>query len=271
VAFINIIDFGSVIRSHDCWQQLEQTKLAKNHFIWYLFNQSSIDANEEIEKNICQYLKNSNLPVGVNFWDLNSKLSANENYPRLNVLLSNNPINLNFKRHKPVDLDRVVVAAFCVQENSITELDKLTRCCQDFLPQHFELMIFSDLNTVKDKYNSVYSTNQAEDTIDRIDILVCLEEPKAVSYLIYLAVCKGIPIYCKEQSFLDSLATENAQYIANFTSIPEAYKSFLERFFTQQADSNLSRHQSWELFVEHWITQAQTNIVATDNNHLTVY
>ena len=271
VAFINIIDLGSVIRSRDCLQKLEQTKLAKKHFIWYLFNQSSIDANEEIEKNICQYIKNSNLPVGVNFWDLNSRLSTDKNCPRLNVLLSNNPINLNSNRHKPVDLDRVVVAAFCIQESSITELDKLARCCQVFLPQHFELIIFSDLDAVKDKYNNVYSTNQAEDTLDRIDILVCLEEPKAISFLIYLAVCQGIPIYCKEQKFLESLATKNAQYIANFTSIPEAYKSFLERsVFSQQADLNLSRHQSWELFVEYWITQAQTNIVATDNNYITV-
>ena len=171
-----------------------------------------------------------------------------------------------------MDLDRVVVAAFCVKESSITELDKLARCCQDFLPPHFELIIFSDLDTVKDKCNNVYSTNQAENTLDRIDILVCLEEPKAISCLIYLAVCQGIPIYCKDRFFVESLATENAQYIANFTSIPEAYKSFLEcSIFTQQADSNLSKYQSWELFVEHWITQAKTNIVATDNNHLTVY
>ena len=270
VAFINLIDFSSIIRTRLCLQELDQITLAKNHFLWYFFNRSTIDANSVITENVDRYLDKSDRLVAVNFWDLNSK-STNGSFDELNVSLTSNPINLNSNRSKPVDLDRVIVAAFCIEESSITELDKLVRCCQDLLPQHFELMVFSDLDAVRNKYNHVYSTKKAEDMIDRIDILVCLSEPKAISFLIYLAVCKGIPIYCKEQSFVESLATENAHYIANFTSIPEAYKSFLERsVFSEQADSNLSRHQSWELFVEYWITQAQTNIVATDNNYITV-
>ena len=271
VAFINLIDFSSTIRTRLCPQELEHITLAKNHFLWYFFNRATIDANEVIAENVERYLNKRDRPVAVNFWDLDSKF-ANESFNGLNISLTSNPLNLNSNRYQPVDLDCVTVAAFCLEESSITELDKLVRCCQDLLPQHFELMIFSDLDVVRDKYDRVYSIDKAEATSDRIDILVCLSEPKAISCLIYLAVCKGIPIYYKEQSFAESLAIANAQYIANFTSIPEAYKSFLEQsIFSQQAEPSLSRHQSWELFLEHWITQAQTNIVATDNNHLTVY
>ena len=272
VRFINLIDFSSTIRTALCLQELDSITLAKNHFLWYFFSRATVDANGVIAENVERYLNRGDLTVAVNFWDLNSRLAANESFNKSNTSLTNNPINLNSNKHQPVDLDRVVVATSCLEESSIIELDKLVRCCQDLLPQHFELMIFSDLDAVQGKYDRVYSSKKAKDKIGCIDILVCLEEPKAISFLIYLAVCKGIPIYCKERSFVESLASANGQYLANFTLIPEAYKSFLElSVFSQQTVPNSPKHQSWELFLEHWITQAQSNIVTTDNNHLTFH
>ena len=272
VAFINLVDFSSIVHNRICLQELEYIQLATNHFLWYFFNQSKIDANSEIEENVCQLLNNGDRQNTFGFWDLNSRSPENKGFDDLNILLNRNPLNFHPVKHNLIELDRVTIATSCFEEDSITELDRLVRCCQNFLPQHFELIIFSNLDGVKNKYKNVCTIRKAEDLISQVDILVCLEDPKISSFFIYLSVCQGIPIYCKEQGFLKSLATENAQCIANFTSIPEAYKSFLERsVFSEQADSNLLRHQSWELFVEYWITQARTNIFATDNNHLIVY
>ena len=267
VACINLFDFGSIVSDRKCLQKLEQIKLAKNHFLWYFCNRSSIDANKEIAQDIYQYLDDSDLPSALNFWDLNGRLSKHDSFRELNVTLSSNPINLDFTKYRATDLERIVIATFCTEEKSITELDKLVRCCQDFLPQHFELTIFSDLNLVKDKYSKVNSVRETESIID-IDLLVCLEDPKNVSFLIYLAVCKGIPLYSK-QSFLESFGNTNiARKIDRFTSIPEAYKSFLElSVYGQQTELNLLRHQTWELFLEYWVTHTQTNIVTPDRNY----
>ena len=264
VAFVDLIDFGSIACDPPRLQELEQIKLAKNHFLWYFCDRTTIDADEVVAENAREYFNRSDRPLAVEFWDLNSNLSKNYE----GVSLSSNPIDSNSTEYQPADLQQITIATTCLAADSITELDKLVRCCQDFLPQHFELIIFSNLNIVKQKYHGVVSLNQAKNTFHQIDIFTCLEEPTAVSFFIYLAVCQGIPLYFKDATFSKSLTNiKNAEHIANLTSIPKAYKSFLKSVFSQH-DANLFRHQSWQQFIEHWVQTQQ--IAAIDRQYSTI-
>ena len=272
VACINLFDIGSIVHSSHCLQELEQIKIAKNQLLWYFCNRSSIDANGEMADNIDRYLKQNDFPDSINFWDLEGRLSSRDRSIKTTVALSSNPINLDSTNNQAADLERVTIATFCTEKTNITELDKLVQCCQDFLPQHFESIIFSDLAVVKDRYYNVYSLQRSEATIDRVDLIVGLENPKNASFLIYLAVCKGIPFYSKDPSFLETLNNSHlARQLDRFTSIPQAYKTFLEySVCSEQGNLNKLRHQTWTDFLEYWVTHTQTNLVVPSKNYSTI-
>lgn len=253
---IDLLDYGSIVLDRYCLQEIKSIKSAKNHFIWYFFNRSSVNSESDEQNSVRKFLQ-QDCSRQINFWDFPSILTKDINSS--NIPLTAHPINLSSAPSSVSNLDRVVVGTSCFNEANIAELNKLIKCYQDFLPQHFELIIFSNLEEVNQKHDRVYPLNKVTDVIEKIDLFICIEEPVKISYTLFCCVCTHTPVYYKKREFSDSLAAINALQIANFTSITEAYKSFLEKTMFERNNFYTLKHGSWELFVEYWIAQSQPN------------
>lgn len=267
VTTIDLLDYGSIVIDRHCLQEAKQIELAKNHFLWCFFNRSSIDIELIKQENVGQFLEQQ-CDRWAGFWDLPDIIG--DDIESVNVPLTAHPINFNPTKSYVNNLERVVVGTSCFDEANIAELDKLIRCYRDFLPQHFELIIFSDLDSVKDKHDRVYPLKQVANSIDEIDLFVCIEEPKHISYTLFLCVCNNIPIYCKDIRAIASLGGVNVKQIANFTSIPEAYRSFLEEAVSSRDSYYSMKHRTWELFVEYWMARTQKYFAKTTQTYSTI-
>ncbi len=258
--FINLLDFNSIIYNHSCLQELEHLQLADNHFLWYFFIQLDFSSKDERWQYAHEILSKTHEEyIGFCFGNLNSKSIAAENVRNHSIVLANNPITLNPSQQDFTSLEKIVIGTSCLDPDNASELDKLVLCCRDFLPHHFELLIFSDSNLVTNEYAKTHSFKNAETLIHKLDLFICIEEPASISFLIYLCICQSVPIYYKEKQFTNNLVPkEIMKPINNFTSIPEVYKSFLKTSVLQQEiDSKSIRHKSWNLFVEYLVIQAQ--------------
>ncbi len=271
--FINFLDFSSIIFDRDCLGELEHLELVANHFLFYFFNKSHIDSNNTIKENVCHILKNDDSHSSFYLWDLDSSLILEKNSEKLtskNILLTDNPITLNVNEtsYSSINLEQIVIGTSCLEESNQTELNKLIHCCEYFLAQHFKLVVFSDFDLATNSSISTYSLNDATNLIPTIDMFISIEEPKSISFLIYLCICNRVPIYSKNEQFTLDLALDRLiKPIENFTFIPKAYQLFLEQsIFQQEADQNIIQHNSWELFLEYWLTQTQENSTISEKN-----
>ena len=257
--FINILDFSSIIYSHSCLEELENLQLADNHFLWHFFSQLDLSSKDEGQYAHEILSKKQEEHIGFCFWHLNSKLISEERLNNHSIVLTSNPITFNSSQQDFTSLDKIVIGTSCLDADNAAELDKLVLCCKDFLPHHFELLIFSDSNLVTNEYANTHSLRNVENLINTVDIFVCIEEPKSISFLIYLCICKFIPIYHKEKKFINNLVAKEIMIpINNFTSIPEVYKSFLEKSVLKpKVASNSIRHKSWNLFIEYLMSKSQ--------------
>lgn len=258
--FINLLDFNSIVYNHSCLQELEHLQLADNHFLWHFFFQLDLSSEDERWQYARELLsKKHEQHIGFCFGNLNNKLIPAENLRNNTVMLPSNPITLNPSQQDFTSLEKIVIGTSCLNADNASELDKLVLCCRDFLPHHFELLIFSDSNLVTNEYANTHSFKNAETLIHNLDLFVCIEEPTSISFLIYLCICKSIPIYYKEKKVTNSLvAKEIMNPISNFTSIPKVYKSFLNTSILQQeVHSKSVSHKSWNLFIEYLVAQAQ--------------
>ncbi len=266
---INLLDFSSIVFDDACLGELEHLKLATNHFLFYFFDKFSIDSNETIKENVYQLLREEDDSYGSFYlWDLDISSIPEENPEKShnkNILLTDNLITLNETEYCFSNLEQIVIGTSCLDADNQTELNKLILCCQDFLPQHFKLVIFSNLNLTTNSSITTCSLDNAVSLIPKIDIFICIEEPKSISFLLYLCLGDRIPIYAKNEEFARN---SPIKHIKNFTSIPEAYQLFIEQsIFQPEANSNSRRHNSWELFLEYWLSQTKDDSAVAANNY----
>ncbi|MEM8672266.1 MAG: glycosyltransferase [Cyanobacteria bacterium P01_G01_bin.67] len=256
--FINLFDCGSVIYNQSCLKELEKIQLSENHFLWYFFNK------EKVENNSIQKIFQSDRHIAKTCYvsDLPSDIIFNQEVEKLKILLTNNPIDISSRTIVPNSLNKVTIGTSCLDESSITELNKLVLCCRKFLPKYFELVIFSDLERVKNNYEGVRSLQKIEHSIQMLDIFICIEAPESISFLIYLCICQSIMVNYKDRSFAENLPSSiRVQPLKNFTSIPEAYRSYLDKvMFKQEHDPNFIKHDSFTMFIEYWLEQSQLSI-----------
>ena len=167
-------------------------------------------------------------------------------------------ISLNNANHNFDDLEDIVIGISCIDAENKAELYKFLLFYRDFLPQHFKLVIFSDLELSTDSSVAICSLKDALNRIANVDLFVCIEEPQLVSYLLYLCVCDNIPIYAKSKEFAThDLITS----LENFTFIPKEYQSFLDNFiFKTRANKKSKSHDSCQLFLEYWLNSVDSNI-----------
>ena len=253
--FINLIDFSSVVLNNSCLAEIEQIQLADNHYLWCFFNQSGIE-NSSIEKYIRQILTNTSGRLFDNYlWDGNNSFISEFNAENIHINLLDNPLKLDSSSdRRSLELDRVVIGTSCTDQESLSQLKKIALCCRDFLPDNFELVIISDLELVKSNYHNVYSNKDAKRVISRLDLFVCIEEPKTISFLIYLCFCRSIFITYRDNSFANALVGNLSMPIKGFTSIPEVYESCLKISVFEKAESSIV-HESWQLFIDYWLHQ----------------
>ena len=263
--FINLLDFSSIIFDDACLGELEHLELVANHYLLYLFNKSHINSNHTINKNVCHLLKEDDSHSSFYLWDLNSDFSLENDYEKSrnrNILLTDNPITLNKIEYSSNNLEQIVIGTSFLDENYRSELNKLILCCQDFLPQHFKLVVFSNLDLeITNSAFTVYSLDDVINIIPTIDMFIYIDEPQSISFLIYLCICNSIPMYTINEEFTLDLSVNNLiKLIDNFTFIPQAYQAFLEQsIFGQEANRNLTHHDSWELFLEYWLAKNKNN------------
>ncbi|MEM8721007.1 MAG: glycosyltransferase [Cyanobacteria bacterium P01_G01_bin.39] len=257
--FINLFDFGSIIYNQSCLEELEKIQLSANHFLWYFFNKQEINNNPHQEYIQEIFQSDRHIAKTCYLSDLASNLIPNQEVSRHNILLSSNPIDISSRNVTANSLNKVTIGTSCLQEESIAELNKLALCCREFLPKHFELVIFSDLEIVKDNYAEVNSLQNMEASIQMLDIFICLEAPESISFIIYLCICHSVMVNYKDRGFADRLPSSNlVQPLHSLTSIPEVYSSYLEQFmFTSKHDPNFTKHDSFVTFIEYWLDQCQ--------------
>lgn len=263
--FINLLDFSSIIFDDACLGELEHLELVANHYLLYLFNKSHIYSNHTINKNVCHLLKEDDTHSSFYLWDLNSGFSLerdDEKSLNRNILLTDNPITLNKTEYSSNDLEQIVIGTSFLDENYRSELNKLIFCCQDYLPQHFKLVVFSNFDLeITNSAFTIYSLDDVINIIPTIDMFIYIDEPQSISFLIYLCICNSIPMYTISEEFTLDLSVNNLiKLIDNFTFIPQAYQAFLEQsLFGQEANRNLTHHDSWELFLEYWLAKNKNN------------
>lgn len=266
--FINLLDFSSIIFDEACLGELEHLELVANHYLLYFFNKSRIDSSVTINQNVCHLLKEDDGHSSFYLWDFDNSLylendSGKSSYK--NILLIDNPIRFNKTEYSPTNLEKIVIGTSCLDKKKQTELNKLILCCQDFLPRHFQLVVFSNLDLVTSSTISICSPHDVMNFIPTIDIFICIDEPKSISFLIYLCICNNVPIFTKNKEFTFNLSIyDQIKLIENFTYIPQAYQSFLEQsIFHQEANQLSIQHASWKHFLEYWLAKAQNNEIQT--------
>ena len=251
--FINLVDFNSIVYNHSCLTELDKIQLANNHFLWYFFGCLKIEDDKLLEEYAAK-IQTSDRHKTSYLWDFNRTPNLATN--GIQHEFSQHPIAFCSDPPKSINLETVVIGTSCVQENSIEELNKLVVCCRDFLPNNFELVILSDLESVNKLYTNVHSLGMCEKIIKTIDLFVCIEDPRAISFLIYLCICRSILINYKPKNFPNlDIPEESIEPIDSFTSIPSSYKSYLQSvvFHLQEATPNM-QHQNWNKFVEYCLS-----------------
>lgn len=259
--FINLLDFASIIINQDCLKELEHLDLVANHSLFYFFNKLAFDSDEIIRNNIYDVLKNDNSDSSFYIWDSKINLNLDEELAHIkpkNIYLPHNLIKFNHTKveYDTTNLTEIVIATSYTDENNQVELNKLITYCQDFLPSHFRLVVFSDLLDIT--CANKHPINDVTNLISTIDIFICLEQPESISFLIYLCICNRIPVYAKTEEFVrDGIIKK----IENLTSIPKSYQLFLEKsIFEQNNDKELiKQHNSWELFLQYWLNQTKNH------------
>lgn len=254
--FINILDFSSIIYNQLCLEELDSLHLANNHYLWYFCCNRNNRQNDQILEYISQVCdRKHQKQVGFYWGNLNLPQVANADMKNQNILLLKNPVFSSRPQPGNLNLNQITIVTSCLNATSIKELDKLVRCCHDFLPNNFELLIISDLEIVTKEYDNVQSLRNTQTILPQIDIFICIEEPQFISFLIYLCIANSIPVYYKKNQYFDILAEEDMiKPMDNFTAIPEVYKLFLESsILRQKIYPSAIYHQSWELFVEYLI------------------
>jgi len=261
--FINLVDFTSIVRDRDRLTEIKRIKLAKNHYLWCFFNQLNIEANDAIREYASQMLNNNSIDLHRSYlWDADSSLIPASNSKNTNIKLLEHPINIRETGSlQSLDLEQIIIGTSCTNQKNIAQFKKLAFCCQEFLPNNFELVVISDLESVKNNYANVRSIREANEIIPTTDLFVCLEDPQAISFLIYLCTCKSIPLAYKDKSFTEALARhEYSMPLNSFTSIPEMYRKYLRlRMSNQRQEERIVMHDDWENFVQYWLNQVSVS------------
>ena len=263
--FINLVDFTSIVHNHLCLAEIEHIQLADNHYLWCFFNQLEIEANSQIGEYASQMIDNSSIaPHQSNLWDAQSSLFPTSS-SGIDIKLLDNPVDFAAKRSwRSPNLDRIVIGTSCTSDKSRSQFQKLAFCCQKFLPSNFELVVISDLASVKNNYANVYSASDAHELIPTMDLFVCLEDPKAISFLIYLCSCESLLITYKERSFASALVSHKySMPLGSFISIPEIYREYLK---SVSYEERIFAHDDWKNFVQHCLNQTSTFSIELPNN-----
>lgn|GEM_PF-1139086 len=257
--FINLIDFNSIVNNQSSLGELEAIQLATNHFLWCFLSQSEIKANDSKYEFARQMLSNSSEGRRKAYlWDLNDSLILEGSVDNAGIDLTNHPITLDTNINlKSLNLEQIVIGTSCCDRQSLLELKKLAFCCQNFLPDNFKLAIISDLELVKNNYANVHSPKKADELMQKMDLFVCIEDPKKISFLVYLCICRSILIAYKDKKFAEALmGNKLMQPLNSFTSIPEVYRDYLESIASKQEKNvRMVRHDNWQLFIEHCLMQ----------------
>lgn len=254
--FINLVDFTSIVHNHLCLSEIERIQLADNHHLWCFFNQLESEAHSQIREYASQMLGNSSIePRQSYLWDAESSLIPTPSSENINIKLLANPINIaETSNWRSLDLEQVVIGTSCTSQKSISQFKKLAFCCQEFLPSNFELVVISDLASVKNNYANVYSANNASQIISTMDLFVCIEDPQAISFLIYLCTCKSLFITYRDKSFAKALASQKySMPLGSFNSIPEVYREYLSQILNREGQT--VTHDDWQSFIEYWLNQ----------------
>jgi len=266
---VNLVDFNSIIFDQACLRELEYLQLAENHCLFYFLSLMDINSNGQIKENVNDFLEYQDTNPDIFYlWDLVSDLDILSQRPSNSICLTENPIKSNQSNQSSSsfdNLEQIVIGTSCLDTNNQAELNKLIFCYQNFLPQHFQLVIFSDLELTTNSSITTCSLKNAADLIQNVDIFICVEEPETISYLLYLCICNNIPVYAKSRKFRNF---DIVNPLENFASIPQAYQSFLEKNIVQaEVDSRLEHHASWQKFLEYWLNNHKTNVVNLANNY----
>ena len=259
LVFINLIDFASVIFNSSCVKEIERIQLAENHHLWFFFNQLELE-NSSARKYAVQMLEsNSSNLCKTYLWDSVGSFIPEFAIEDANIKLLDNPLATATKNLRLLDLERVVIGTSCTDPDSLSQLKKLAFCYKEFLPKNFELAIISDLESVKKNYSNVYTSKNAHKLIPKLDLFVCLEDPQAISFFIYLCNCSSTLIVYKDWRFAKTLTAcsqNSVMSIDSFTAIPEVYKKYLESSVFEPDNNGVVHHSNWQLFVEHCLQQA---------------
>ena len=250
-SFINLIDFSSIVASDSCIQELKKIQLATNHYLWYFLGCWATEDSNTL--GLASKILPGERSKAAFIWDLNCPLMLESAVASYQLNFAQHAILLDRNPPPSTALDRVVIGTSCLQEKSIQELNRLYICCRDFLPDNFELVVFSNLPAARRLCPNVHSVARCHELIDTIDTFVCIEDPRAISFLVYLCICRSIPLNYKAKKFPElNLQIETMQSIESFTHIPQAYRSYLRsNISSQQEDTSTVKHQNWQDWIEY--------------------
>ena len=262
---VDLIDFNSIIFNQACLNELDHFKLGSDRFLLYFIDLYRINLDSVILQNLQHLLKTES---NHNFclWDSDVSSTVDLNLERSrnkNIFLTEHPVRLN---HTDLDdLEQIVIGISCLNSDNQAELNKFIFSYQNFLPQHFKLIVFSDLELNADDLTICPLKNAAQ-LIPSIDLFICIEDPPSISFLLYLCQCDRIPIYAKNEKFAQHNGIET---IKNFNSIPETYRSFIEQSIWMKSNSNQILYDSWQDLLIYLLDKAKQNsIVSADNYSL---
>ena len=250
----NLFDFCSVIFDRACLEEIKLLQLAVNHLLFYFFNQLNLSLNKTIRENAYQIVQKENKNNSIfHLWDSNINSTITHQHESLDshILLTDHPISLKNVDRRFNNLEDIAIGISCMATENQVELNKFLLFYRDFLPQHFKLVVFSDLKLTTDSSVTVCPLKDAANMMVDVDLFVCIEKPESISYLLYLCVCDRIPVYAKNKEYtVNSLIRP----LDNFTSIPKQYQLFLEKsVFYARVDKNFKVHNSCQSFLEYWL------------------
>lgn len=268
---VNILDFSSIIFDQFCWKEIENLHLANHKILFYFLNIFNIKSNKLITENAKKLLtkdfKNHNI---FNLWDyyIDNYFDVNyQNYEH-NILLPDHLISLNKTSHNLMNLDNIVVGISYTDLKNKLNLNKFILFYRDFLPQHFKLVIFSNLELTVDSSITLCPLKNAIKMIYDLDIFVCIEKAESISFLLYLCESLQIPIFAK---YTENIQNKHIQDIENFTFLPQQYQLFIEKAIWQQKDNiKGKKYVSWQSFFEYWVNRVNNCIGKTNNEQTLV-
>ena len=262
---VDLIDFSSIIFNQACLNELDHLKLGSDRLLLYFIDRYRINLDSVILQNVRQLLK---VESHYNFclWDSDVSSTIDLNLERSrnkNIFLTEHPVRLNYTDHFD-DLEQIVIGISFNSDNQ-AELNKFIFFYQNFLPQHFQLIVFSNLELNADDITVCHLKNAAQ-LIPNIDLFICIEEPSSISFLLYLCQCDRIPIYAKNEKFVRHNAIKS---IKNYNSIPETYRSFIETSICVKTSSDRILYDSWQDLLIYLLDKTKQNpIVSADSYSL---